>query len=354
MCPNIKRKVGILFTGGPHSVKETMEIVRLAEASGFDSAWAADDIGGRDPFIRLASWATVTKRLRLGVAVTNPYTRHPVSLAAIAATLDEASSGRAVLGLGTGDSWKDFIRDQQRKQLEMMAEIMNMLRDTWSKPEATYEGKRVSLRTSLWVWPDALDASFRQDIPIYIGAIGPKMTSLAGRIADGLIIEMSQFISDAENQATLFWDNARQAGRLLHTLDVAPLIKVSIVEREEQLTVIRRIVAFEVARLPEATAEQQDFEMDPFIKIKSIYADYIARGSPLEHGNESAGHLAAPYVTQTMLDALAITGDMNRCLASLARYDRPGITLPLLIPLGCDPNQVVELGRRYLTQEIPQ
>src|SRR4051812_25021185 len=96
------RKVGLCFTGGPYTVQQTTEYVRLAEQWGYDSAWLGDDIGGRDPFIALTSWATATKSIRLGVAVTNPYTRHPVSIAATAATLDECSNGRAILGIGTG------------------------------------------------------------------------------------------------------------------------------------------------------------------------------------------------------------------------------------------------------------
>ena len=88
--------------------------------------------------------------------------------------------------------------------------------------------------------------------------------------------------------------------------------------------------------------------MGAFEKIKTIYSEYIARGGPLEHGSEPAGRVAALYVTQTMLDALAVTGDLRRCLSLMQRYAPAGVTLPLLIPLGYDPIKVVELGRAYL------
>ena len=83
----------------------------------------------------------------------------------------------------------------------MMPETIQMLREVWALPETSYQGVRVSLRDLLWVWPDDREAQFRPDIPIYIGATGPKMTALAGSRADGLVIEMSKLISEIENQA---------------------------------------------------------------------------------------------------------------------------------------------------------
>jgi 5,10-methylenetetrahydromethanopterin reductase len=348
--PGGKRKIGILFTGGPHTVQQTIEYVRMAERCGYDSAWAADDIGGRDPFVHLASWATATHNIRLGVAVANPYTRHPISIAQILATLDEASNGRAVLGLGNGDSWKEFISNRWDKPIRTMKETVQFLRNVWREPDTTYQGIRVSLRESLWVWPDTEQANFRKSIPIYIGATGPQMTATAGRIADGLIIEMSRLLSDMEHQVRIFQEAALKEGRQPENLDIAPLIKISVVENEAEQAVIRRIVAFEIARLSEEVALQQGFEIGPFRKIKSIYASFLNdQGGPLEHGNESAGHIAAAWVTQRMLDALAVVGDADRCLSLLERYPRLGLNLPLLIPLGCDPYKVIEVGQAYIT-----
>ena len=62
---------------------------------------------------------------------------------------------------------------------------------------------------------------------------------------------------------------------------MAALVKVSVVEREEQMAEIRRIVAFELARLPDSIAEQHGFEMGAFKKIKTLYSEYIAHGGPL-------------------------------------------------------------------------
>ena len=101
-----------------------MGVARLAEQAGFESAWMTNDIGGRTPYVVLATLATVTERMRLGVAVSNPVTRHPVELAQTVATLDEACNGRVVLGIGTGISWRSLVSDQWGKPIGLMREAV--------------------------------------------------------------------------------------------------------------------------------------------------------------------------------------------------------------------------------------
>ena len=191
-----QRKIGICFTGGPYTVEQSIEYVCLAEQAGFDSAWGCDDIGGRDPFIPLTGWALATERIGLGVGVTNPYTRHPVSIAATIATLDEVSHGRAILGLGTGASWRSLIAPLWVKRVGYMRESIRVIRDLWARDEAFYRDTPVSLRDSLWVWPDGPLATFRSDIPVYVGAGGPQMRRLTAKIADGLLLPMGKFTGD--------------------------------------------------------------------------------------------------------------------------------------------------------------
>ena len=79
-----------------------VDAARAAEEAGLDEFWLGDEGVGRDPFVLLAAAAMVTERILLGVAVTNPYLRHPAATAAAAATVHELSGGRVVLGIGTG------------------------------------------------------------------------------------------------------------------------------------------------------------------------------------------------------------------------------------------------------------
>lgn len=211
--PPVLRRVAIGFSGGPYTVAQMTEAAPLAERAGFESAWMTNDIGGRTPYVVLAGIATVTQKMRLGVAVSNPITRHPVELAQTVATLDEACDGRAVLGIGTGISWRSLVSDQWARPIALMREAVQVLRDLWTEPEATFRGTPVSIRESDWVWPDGAPATIRKDIPIYLGARSPQMTRLAARRTDGLLLEVGRYVGDLRVQIEMFRQAAKKADK---------------------------------------------------------------------------------------------------------------------------------------------
>lgn len=344
----MNRQVGLGFLGGPYTVQEMTDYVRLAERRGFDSAWASNDIGGRDPFISLGNWASATERIQLGVCVTNPYTHHPVEIAQTIATLDEASRGRAILGIGTGASWRSLIAKQWTRPIGEMKESIQVIRELWSQPETLYQGVHVSIRDSDWIWPDAQPATFRKDIPIYIGAAGPQMTRLAARTADGLTIALFKFRSHIREQVNHFRTTAEQAGRDPDSLVVAPLVGIWVARTDGELDIMRRVIAFELSRLTEQLAEQQGIDIPAFRKIKDIYNKNADAGGVVKYGREPAAYEAAHYVTREILEIFAIVGTPEECVRQVDRYVAAGATLPILTPLGCDVRLVVEVGARYL------
>ena len=87
----------------PMRARDASETARLVEELGYDDLWIPDQSFHHDPFILLTRCAGATSSIRLGVAVTNPLTRHPVQIARASATLAELSGGRFVLGLGAGN-----------------------------------------------------------------------------------------------------------------------------------------------------------------------------------------------------------------------------------------------------------
>ena len=342
-----RRKIGIGFGGGPYTVQQMTEAVQVAERRGFDSAWMTNDIGGRTPYVVLATWATVTESIRLGVAVSNPVTRHPVELAQTVATLDEACNGRTVLGLGTGISWRSIISDQWAKPIGLMREAMQVLRELWAEPETTYRGTPVSIRESDWVWPDGPPASIRKDIPIYMGARSPQMTRLGARRADGLLLELGRHVQDLEAQVAMFRATAEQAGRDPDALEVGALISTCAVQGERELEVMRRLAAFQTHRLTEKEAHRRGIEPDAFRQIKDTYARHATPSGRVMYGNEPAAYEAAPNVTQAMLRAFAVVGTPDECARQLKRYVAAGVTLPILLPTACDIGPVIEAGTAY-------
>jgi 5,10-methylenetetrahydromethanopterin reductase len=343
-----QKKVGIGFGGGPYTVQHMTETVRLAEGCGFDSAWMTNDMGGRTPYVTLACWAMNTERMRLGVAVSNPVTRHPVELAQTVATLDEASNGRVVLGIGTGNSWRSLTGDQLTKPIGLMKRAMQIIRELWALPETTYQGSPVSIRASDWIWPNGPPADFRKNIKIYMGAGGPQMTRLAARRADGLLLGMGKYVPRIEAQVNLFRTTAQEAGRDPDELEVGALIVTYVVENDEDLELMRRIVASHTQRYSEDKARQRGIELDAFRKIKDIYDRYSDKTANVKYGMEPAACEAAPYVTQAMMEAFSVVGTPALCARQLEKYVAAGVTLPILVPLGCDTRLVIEAGQAFL------
>jgi 5,10-methylenetetrahydromethanopterin reductase len=173
---------GVWFQGGL-SVAATVELARQAEASGVDSVWVAEGPVARDAFITLSAIAGATQRVKLATGVVNPFTRHPAQLAATFATLDEYSSGRAVCGLGFGA--RDFLQPlgyDFSKPLATAREMVDIVRRLLAREAVSGTTKFPLDNVRLGMRP------FRQDVPIYLAATGPKMCGLAGEVADGIYL----------------------------------------------------------------------------------------------------------------------------------------------------------------------
>jgi 5,10-methylenetetrahydromethanopterin reductase len=130
----------------------------------------------------LAAIALGTERLRIGPAVTDPYTRHPAITAAAIATLDELSGGRARLGIGAGIAGFENLDIQLRHPATAVAEAIDTIRPLLAGQTTTVEGKVVTLRGGHLLFPA------RADLPIYVAAAGPRMLKTAGSVADGIIV----------------------------------------------------------------------------------------------------------------------------------------------------------------------
>lgn len=153
-----------------------VDAVVAAEDEGLDEIWVADEGVSRDPMAVLAAAAVRTVRIRLGVGVTSPVVRHPAVLAATAATVDEISGGRAVLGFGVGG-------EMTLGPLGLsVPSPLTALRDALTTARAVLSGTATE-----GYWPPAHAISPRA-VPLWIGARGPKLVELAARHADGLLI----------------------------------------------------------------------------------------------------------------------------------------------------------------------
>ena len=174
---------GVWFQGGLN-VDVTIELSVRAEEAGVDSVWLAEGPVARDALITLSAIAMKTSRVDLATGVVNPFTRHPAQLAASFATLDELSHGRAVVGVGFGA--RDFLIPlgvDVTKPLATAREMVQIIRGLLNREVLNHHTEKYQLDgVRLGLRP------FRQAIPIYLAATGPKMCALSGEVADGIYL----------------------------------------------------------------------------------------------------------------------------------------------------------------------
>jgi alkanesulfonate monooxygenase SsuD/methylene tetrahydromethanopterin reductase-like flavin-dependent oxidoreductase (luciferase family) len=148
------KRLGIAFSGGPNPA-EIVECVKLAEALGYESAWVAEGHGG-DQFAVLAACATQTSRILLGTSITSVFVRTVPTIAMAAATLDDLSAGRFILGVGSshkvqveGEHGVPYAKPLTRVR-ESVAIIRGLLRDG----RLRYAGESVRIDGfDLWFTP---------------------------------------------------------------------------------------------------------------------------------------------------------------------------------------------------------
>src|SRR5918994_3786344 len=163
--------------GGVKNIDEIHQRAKRAEELGYDGIFLGEShLSSIDSFQTLASCAMITNRVLLGIAVTNMVFRHPTVLAGAAASLNEISKGRAILGLGTGDGpvYGQGLKATPLKQFE---EGIKLIRHLVQGNPATFPTGEVGIGFTI-----------NKPAPIYVSAEGPKGLQLAGRCADGVIL----------------------------------------------------------------------------------------------------------------------------------------------------------------------
>ncbi|TME92096.1 MAG: LLM class flavin-dependent oxidoreductase [Chloroflexi bacterium] len=162
-------------------VERYPELAERAEQAGFDAFWVSDDLFLRSAWVLLAAAARSTHRIQLGTCIVNPFTQHPAEIAMAAATLDELSDGRALLGISSGaNDFLSWIGLRPERPVTAVAETIAALRRLFSGDRCHPSGRFVS------GWTSEAYLRFRaRQIPIYVGAMSPHMLELIGSAADG-------------------------------------------------------------------------------------------------------------------------------------------------------------------------
>jgi probable F420-dependent oxidoreductase len=293
----------------PHT--RFLELMKLAEANGFEYGWTYDShILWHDGYPLLTLLATNTEKLKFGHCVTNPGTREPTVTASSYATLHAISSGRAVLGIGRGDSARRVIGYQPVKMAEFEASC-RMIKDLMNGRAVEWNGKELELE-----W-----AKDRPQIPMYIAAYGPRALGVAGRVADGVIIQLAdpviiQWIMEQARAAAV------EAGRdpaELECLVCAPsMVTDDIAEARNATRWFPAMVSNHVMDLIERYGEDSEIPKDltDYVKARKFY-DYK------DHSREGAAH--GEFVSDEICDRFSVIGSVDAVREKLRELDSIGV-----------------------------
>src|SRR5215472_313710 len=168
----------------PGAWDQVLAKVRLADELGFDSIWQGE-AWGYELFTSLADLARVTSRIKIGAGVANVFSRSPAVIASSAATLDERSGGRMLLGLGTSgpqviEHWHGVPFDRPLRRVREYFEIVNAI---LRRERLLYAGEIFHLERGFTL----RFRPTRDHIPIYLASLGPRSIALTGEIADGIL-----------------------------------------------------------------------------------------------------------------------------------------------------------------------
>ncbi|MBI3477523.1 MAG: TIGR03842 family LLM class F420-dependent oxidoreductase [Acidobacteria bacterium] len=162
------------------SVERILSLTRQAEAAGFEYGWIFDShVLWLDPYPLLTLMATNTKKMRLGTCVTNPATRDITVTSSLFATLNLISGGRMQLGIGRGDSSRRVLGKKPVTSAQLEQSVHDFRALTGAN-ETDYEGRPARLTWANGGVP-----------PVWVAGYGPKVLELAGRVADGVILQFA-------------------------------------------------------------------------------------------------------------------------------------------------------------------
>src|SRR5580698_6099580 len=282
-----------------------------AELAGFSAVFIAEGHG--DALALCHPVAAATRHARVGTAIANAALRPPVLAAKTAAQLDQASNGRFILGLGVANSvMNERFGIAPFAPLAMIEEYAAVVRAVLAGSPTGYDGQ--VFRTGMV----PLDSPpIRTELPIYLAALGPRMLELAGRIADGVILNLMT-PTQAGQAASVVRAAARAAGRDPASVEIACVVHCCVSDDPAAAAAAARAIVPRYLLHP--AAPYLFGELDGGVDLRA--ARERARAG------DRAG--AADLVPQQVADGFVAHGRAAECAARLAQYRVTGVDLPVL------------------------
>ena len=289
-----------------------LELMELAEQSGFDNGWTYDShILWHESYPLLALAAARTQTLKLGHCVTNPGIRDPTITASYYATLHEISNGRAVMGIGRGDSSRRVVGLKPVKVAEFERSL-RMIKDLMNGRPVEWNGKDLQLE---WV---------REELPpieVWVAGYGPRALAVAGRVGDGVIIQLAdpeiiKWIMDTARQAAE--EDGRDPDALKCHVCAPSHISDDLADARNQVRWFPAMVSNHVMDLIERYGFESEIPaaLTEYVKARKFY-DYK------DHSRVGAAH--GEFVSDEICDRFCVLGTPEQATQKLRELESIGV-----------------------------
>jgi probable F420-dependent oxidoreductase len=316
------------------AVERIVALTRQAETAGFDYGWIFDShVLWKDPYPLLTLMASNTRHMRLGTCVTNPAVRDVTVTASLLATLNLISGGRMELGIGRGDSSRRVLGKKPVTPRELERAVTTV-RELTAGREIEYEGQPARLS-----WATGSP-------PAWIAGYGPKVLNLAGRVADGVILQFAD--PDLISWCLGFVrQGAKEAGRDPRAVEVMAAAPVWV---SEDLAVARERVRWFPAlvsnHVVDLISRYKPDELPPaltsYVRHRDGY-DYLHH---CEVGSDNAD-----FVSDDVVDRFCLVGTVEAHLQKLRTLAQVGVTQFNIYLMCGEEEQTLEI---YAREVLPQ
>ena len=290
-----------------------IELMQKAEEHGFEYGWTYDShILWQDSYATLPLVAAATANIKLGHCVTNPGIRDPTVTASWYATMHDISNGRMVMGIGRGDSSRRVVGlkpvrvAEFEARLRMIKDLMNGRKVEWNEKELQLEWVRDEL----------------PDIPMHVAGYGPRALGVAGRVGDGVVIQLAdpqiiEWIMGTARKAAE--EDGRDPDALQCIVSAPSHISDDLADAREQVRWFPAMVSNHVMDLIErygADSDEIPAALTDFVKARKFY-DYK------EHSRVGAKH--GEFVTDEICDRFCVLGGAEQVTEKLRELESIGV-----------------------------
>jgi 5,10-methylenetetrahydromethanopterin reductase len=329
---------------GNAPVTQMVERAKLAESTGYDGIWVADERFYREVYSLLAILAQHTTRVRLGPCVTDPFARHPALTAMAIATLDEISSQRAVLGIGAGISGFGELGVDRKKPAAAIREAIHVVRQLLTGESVDFHGSVINFTNGKLSFKPV-----RADIPVFVASNGPLGQRMAGAVADGAIMEGCGSVEEVAAFRAVLDEGAKKKGRDPGQVKIVARLNTCISsDGKAARDAVRLFVArtLTAGRLKFITAEARGLTLPEEVIAPFANVPYAAGATPYLP--------LLPLVTDRHVDAFTLCGTVSEVTTRVIELRKAGVDSIMIMPFapagGTSEETIAKMGTEVWPQ----